>query len=71
MIKRMIKEPSDSIAAKASKGVPGLTDDQGPSDRKSDGKASLCLTTDGVLIGATSPPDPERSRGHRRRSEHS
>jgi hypothetical protein len=40
MIKRMIKVPSDRIDAKASKGVPGLTDDQGASDRKSDGKAS-------------------------------
>jgi hypothetical protein len=28
MIKRMIKEPSDRIDAKASKGVPRLTNDQ-------------------------------------------
>jgi hypothetical protein len=40
MIKRMIKEPSDRIDAKASKGVPRLTNDQGASDRKSDAKAS-------------------------------
>jgi hypothetical protein len=34
------QEPSDRIDAKASKGVPGLTDDQGASDRKSDAEAS-------------------------------
>jgi hypothetical protein len=39
MIKRMIKEPSDRIDAKASKGVPRLANDQGASDRKSDAKA--------------------------------
>jgi hypothetical protein len=31
---------------------------KGPSDRKSDGKASLCLTPGGVIVGATSPPAP-------------
>jgi hypothetical protein len=40
MIKRMIKGIRQRIDAKASEGVPGLTDDQGPSDGKSDGKAS-------------------------------
>jgi hypothetical protein len=33
MIKRMIKGHPNRIDAKASKGVPGLTDDQGASDR--------------------------------------
>ena len=36
MIKRMIKGCPTESDAKASKGVPGLTDDQGASDRKSD-----------------------------------
>ena len=38
MIKRMIKGCPIESDAKASKGVPGLTDDQGASDRKSDAK---------------------------------
>ena len=47
MIKRMIKCHPTESDAKASKGVPGLTDDQGASDRKSDAKASK--TWDGSL----------------------
>jgi hypothetical protein len=44
MIKRMIKDIRQRIDAKASNGVPGLTDHQGASDRKSDAKASKVLS---------------------------
>jgi hypothetical protein len=40
MIKRMIKRCPTESDAKASERVPGLLDDQGASDGKSDGKAS-------------------------------
>jgi hypothetical protein len=40
MIKRMIKGCPTESDAKASKRVPGLMNDQGASDRKSDAKAS-------------------------------
>jgi hypothetical protein len=40
MINRMIKGIRQRIDAKASKGVPGLTDDQGASESKSDAKTS-------------------------------
>jgi hypothetical protein len=40
MIVWMIKGHPNRIDAKASKGVPGLTDDQGASDRKSDATAA-------------------------------
>ena len=40
MIKRMIKDRSTESDAKASNGVPWLTDDQGASNRKSDAKAT-------------------------------
>jgi hypothetical protein len=40
MIKRMIKGRPTESDAKASKCFPGLMDDQGASDKKSDAKAS-------------------------------
>jgi len=40
MIKWMIKGCPTESDAKASKGAPGLTDDQGASDRKSDAKVT-------------------------------
>ena len=56
MIKRMIKGIRQRIDAKASKGVAGLTDDQGPSDTKSDGKASrrrgLTVCGEAATLGA-------------------